>query len=809
MLRSFDVVLLGLSLLALYVTTAHENGYGGVRYQRAWYFQKPRMHRHHFSAADSTRRSSPEQEEERVVQVPNTTMAIMVFGNHVKLVSIAETLGSMMSKTKMDGDKFASAVMKKEFVSVMSDGRSDSVVGVAASADGRVIAMVTRRGMLRVVEVNGEDGEEEMMTMKLRWEVKLAGASEKMEDEVFGGIEAENIDDEGDDDVRWYHELAIHVTSATDVGGKGRSESGAVIVAASLDKMRKYTTTGDATITDEERGIGFWGDALADALQNDVDDAMHADAMQHDVNAKLEDVSHGWDAAQKHHITYQAFSLRDGTQLWRMDSADYDRGLQQHRRELIPQQGVGPRRFEELSCREYRDAVLAQMPHRWRTRSDTALSMAKVHRHRHVHDRSAERELLRKQMRQLGRDKAVLGAGIGNVLHASGILSEETSSSSLSGRPARTRGAGSASMASMPEDNAGAFENEEMSNAIVAHLEEGIEIISVRDGKPLCKLLLGRNAAHADVNGDGVMDHVSAYGSAIGASERTDGPGNAPDCLGVVRSGVLGEERLFEGALCRRKINLRHSGGPGPHAQIDVVTPTLLPRGVDTEGRAAVAARQRPTYDSVFLTSRGEVTSYSPKGERRWTLLAGTYWTPDDEATSGPGDSLRSFPSITPMRLYSEWRFNPASSAVSSTRSVASSSNRGTDSSSQRQIAPSTASIMTAPTVLVVVGDQRIAVIDAEGDSLWSDQLPPGSVVTAPVQLLDFDGDGVMDIVLRTRDGVIAYRGVLSAGAIVYQVFLGILIVCMLGVYAAQNPLPSFLFATSSSARSAGGRKRL
>ena len=113
------------------------------------------------------------------------------------------------------------------------------------------------------------------------------------------------------------------------------------------------------------------------------------------------------------------------------------------------------------------------------------------------------------------------------------------------------------------------------------------------------------------------------------------------------------------------------------------------------------------------------------------------------------------------------------------------------------------------PMVLAVVGDQRIAVIDAEGDTLWSDQLPPGGIVTSPVQAIDFDGDGITDIVLRTKDGVIAYRGVVRAGAVVYQVFLGILIVCMVGVYAAQSSSPNPLMALFVSPGGRSNRKRL
>ena len=53
-------------------------------------------------------------------------------------------------------------------------------------------------------------------------------------------------------------------------------------------------------------------------------------------------------------------------------------------------------------------------------------------------------------------------------------------------------------------------------NVIVAHQEEGIEVLHLYTGRTLCKMLLPPPGLHADVNGDGVVDHVQAHGSAGG-----------------------------------------------------------------------------------------------------------------------------------------------------------------------------------------------------------------------------------------------------------------------------------------------------
>lgn len=42
--------------------------------------------------------------------------------------------------------------------------------------------------------------------------------------------------------------------------------------------------------------------------------------------------------------------------------------------------------------------------------------------------------------------------------------------------------------------------------------QEGIEAIHLFTGRTICKLHLPKDGLHADVNGDGVLDHAMAYG---------------------------------------------------------------------------------------------------------------------------------------------------------------------------------------------------------------------------------------------------------------------------------------------------------
>ena len=49
-------------------------------------------------------------------------------------------------------------------------------------------------------------------------------------------------------------------------------------------------------------------------------------------------------------------------------------------------------------------------------------------------------------------------------------------------------------------------------NVWVAHLRDGIEAVGLHTGRTICKLHLASPGLHADLNGDGVLDHVQATG---------------------------------------------------------------------------------------------------------------------------------------------------------------------------------------------------------------------------------------------------------------------------------------------------------
>ncbi len=56
-------------------------------------------------------------------------------------------------------------------------------------------------------------------------------------------------------------------------------------------------------------------------------------------------------------------------------------------------------------------------------------------------------------------------------------------------------------------------------NVIVSHVEHGMEIIHLFSGRPVCRLDLQAGVVHADINGDGIPDHIHVTGKELTKTE--------------------------------------------------------------------------------------------------------------------------------------------------------------------------------------------------------------------------------------------------------------------------------------------------
>eukprot|EP00241_Pyramimonas_parkeae_P004151 CAMPEP_0114256276 /NCGR_PEP_ID=MMETSP0058-20121206/18057_1 /TAXON_ID=36894 /ORGANISM="Pyramimonas parkeae, CCMP726" /LENGTH=677 /DNA_ID=CAMNT_0001370813 /DNA_START=38 /DNA_END=2071 /DNA_ORIENTATION=- len=426
------------------------------------------------------------------------------------------------------------------------------------------------------------------------------------------------------------------------------------------------------------------------------------------------------------HFNFYSFEGAKGEARWKHESQDFHRDADALAETLIPQHNyrldassLNRRHFGEVECRDYRKAVLESLPHRWAQNQDTYLTLAHFAKNR--------------KTKKDGTDKAAhpvdKAAGPSAV---AGALQRAASAASTS------RGQGKAATKSNTEPN-----------VIVAHLQEGIEVVHLFTGRTVCKLLLPMHGLHADINGDGVVDHVQAHGWHPHGSDTAGA--SVPRCWATATTGIPVKEQLFNGSICRSgaggahdsaHFSRRRGSSEETFSPLEVAVPTLLPRrdAYLAHSPAHAKLRRGAVHDVAFLNSRGEVTVYSADGHKQWQIQAHTSWQ-----RGGYDGNQDVVPSIQV--------FSPRVGARAE--------------------------------ALVVAGATLAHVISPSGKKLQKLDLP--DVPLAPVRLVDLNGDGLNDILVTVQGGVFAYLQRSRQGALPFSALLGVLIVAMAVVYFTQQ----------------------
>jgi len=238
-----------------------------------------------------------------------------------------------------------------------------------------------------------------------------------------------------------------------------------------------------------------------------------------------------------------------------------------------------------------------------------------------------------------------------------------------------------------------------------------VEVHHLYTGRTLTQLPLEEAQAHADLNGDGKIDHVAALSSdesaELAASRRKSG---GAECLALARTGVPVREQLWNASICRAERKR------GKLATRTAAAPLLL-RSAASGGRA--------TMDSVLLVSTGQLTSVGADGKQKWNVMTEASWRP----SSAEGDDAAAFPSLSLL------------------------SREGEDA------------------LILAVGERHACLVTAEGAQLGCVKLPSSPV--APPTLADFDGDGIVDVILSTRSSLLGIRVLTSAGSVLKKLLFG------------------------------------
>ncbi|KAK6922653.1 hypothetical protein RJ641_010957 [Dillenia turbinata] len=288
-------------------------------------------------------------------------------------------------------------------------------------------------------------------------------------------------------------------------------------------------------------------------------------------------------------------------------------------------------------------------------------------------------------------------------------------------------------------------------NVVVAHQKEGIEAIHLASGRTICKLHLQEGGLHADINGDGVLDHVQVVGG--NGAEQTVVSGSMEvlrPCWAVATSGVPVREQLFNASICHHShFNLFQHGefrsfGRTPDiSSLEVATPILIPRN---DGHRH---RKGSHGDIVFLTNRGEVTSYSPglhghDALWQWQLLTGATWSnlPSPTGMMEGGVVVPTLKAIT-LRVHDNQE------------------------------------------MILAAGDQEAVILSPGGSRLATVDLP--APPTHALICKDFSGDGLNDLILVTSNGVYGFVQTRQPGALFFSTLVGILIVVMAIIFISQH----------------------
>lgn len=442
---------------------------------------------------------------------------------------------------------------------------------------------------------------------------------------------------------------------------------------------------------------------------------------------------------QLRHFAYYAFAGRSGLQRWKHRSEDLPHHVADSS-QLNPQHNykldahaLNGRHPGEVECREFRESILGVLPHRWDRREDTLLELA--------HFRKHKRKLLKKLPGKRSsssihkpEDKHVFGKDTTKkITSAIDKVAEYATSGKTKKKnlyvPIITN---YTQLWWMP-------------NVIVAHQKEGIEAIHLATGRLVCKLHLQEGGLHADINGDGVLDHVQAVGGS--GTEQTVATGTMEvlkPCWAVATSGVPVREQLFNASICRHGPFgvSRAFGRTFDATPLEVATPILIPRNDGHKHRKGSHG------DVIFLTSRGEVTSYFPgiHGQgaiRRWQLLTGATWSNLPSPAGIVEEKV--IPTLEPLPLH-----------VHGTHKA-----------------------------ILVAGEQEAVILSPDGSQLTSIFLP--SPPTHPIIYGDFSNDGLNDLILVTSDGIYGFVQTRQPGALFFSSLVGCLIVVMVVILISQH----------------------
>ncbi len=430
------------------------------------------------------------------------------------------------------------------------------------------------------------------------------------------------------------------------------------------------------------------------------------------------------------HVSYFAFAGSSGNLLWKHGQEDFHKDpmslvesgmktLYSDRIAVELQDGI---HYGERSCREYRESVLASLPHVWFDDEDSFIRLAHFHKHRKHH---------------------------GAQRHA--LASDPNKKIDTTNTPPATH--------YQWKKDVPVTKQTQPPNVIVSHVEDGMEVIHLFSGRPVCRLRLDKKALHVDIDGDGIPDHVHVSGG-IPRTERIEmdvarhqvGHERIGACMTRVTSGIPPSISLFNGTICSSAVRNRPSG------LLDIAPPVALQVPNKNGHYSKMQLHQK--MNLFYFNSRGEVTSFDHTGDKLFTIQTGIDWKqryPNFDSESWGGEE----------------------------ETDEEDSDYDEDGTTVPTFRPFSFHKHGIPSGILASGSRTATVLSERGNEIWTGTLPH-----PPIQQLvqvDFNMDGYMDIVLVSRHGLYGWMQVRSPGGISVSALVGGLIVVLLVVLISQN----------------------
>ncbi|KAL3822435.1 hypothetical protein ACHAXA_007442 [Cyclostephanos tholiformis] len=272
-------------------------------------------------------------------------------------------------------------------------------------------------------------------------------------------------------------------------------------------------------------------------------------------------------------------------------------------------------------------------------------------------------------------------------------------------------------------------------NVVLFHGREGLAVLSLKNGRPVCHVSLMDHSLYADIDQDGSIDTIqvitspetsgksSAVTSLINrfAAEVSKGksqPDSQVICHALVTSGLPPREEVFTAPLCL--------GGPiNPSRPHVAAAPPLL-----VEGSMGFGS------DVVFAMNNGVVVRYDFNGREIWRKKGGL------------NDGTPSWYSGRSAAFLGRVQFGVTREAHSSV-SASSHRNQHRPGSPLRPI--------------ILSGESGAALISPASGKVLASVVYPQSVSTQPL-LADLSGDGTDDLLVASVDAIWGYRVVVETG---------------------------------------------